>query len=81
MTVTLASGLVATGAYHRADNIEITKKDTMQFQVLTHVDASNLPAFFVDTFTAPYVINGNNPYSQAYEYLKTKEKYSLAVDC
>lgn len=33
------------------------------------------------TFVCPYNIDGINPIAQAYEYLKTLDEYSDAVDC
>lgn len=37
----------------------------------------------IDTtqFTVPYVLDGENPIKQAYEYIKTLPEYENAVDC
>ena len=52
----------------------------MSFNLRKYV-STDLPFFSEDMITCAYNIEGSNPYAQAYEYLKTLDEYSDAVDC
>jgi hypothetical protein len=52
----------------------------MSFCVRSYKTPSNA-SFAENTYIAPYVVDGENPYKQAYEFVKATEQFSEAVDC
>ena len=77
--IELENGIKVDGAYLRVENPSLTK-DSLTFSVRKYVEAGK--AFFVEEyFTTLYDINGENPFIQAYEYLKTLEEFKDAEDC
>ena len=72
-------GFDVPDAYQRVENITL-RKTSMQFQVCVYADLAK-NAFNHKTYACEYNINGSNPISQAYNYLKTLEEFSNAVDC
>lgn len=72
-------GIPVDGAYIRVESPTLGK-DTMSFHVRKYVDVTK-PFFEEDLLDCPYDLDGSNPYTQAYEYLKTMAIYSSAVDC
>mgnify|MGYP003650883764 CR=1 FL=1 len=79
-TTITQQGFNAVDAYHRVEGAQVSK-DTMTFQVRSYKDNSGLPHFADASFNCAYNIAGNNPISQAYNYLKTLEEFSSGIDC
>lgn len=79
-TVVTLHGFDAAGAYHRVEGTQVGK-DTMTFQVRSYKDNSGLPHFADSSFSCGYDIQGDNPISQAYKYLKTLPEFADALDC
>ena len=77
--IELQNGIKVDGAYLRVEFPSINK-DLMSFNLRKYVN-TDLSFFSEDMITCDYDIEGSNPYSQAYEYLKTLDEYSDAVDC
>ena len=78
-TVETGFGIKVEEAYLRVEFPSINK-DSMSFNLRKYV-AKDLPFFSEDMITCAYDIEGSNPYIQAYNYLKTLDEYSDAVDC
>ena len=56
-------------------------KTQMAFVLHYRASAEVDVAFSEMLYQAPYVLDGPNPYKQAYEYLKTLPEFLGAVDC
>ena len=76
---TTLSGVVLNEAYCRAVDFSVGK-DQMSFNVQIFADKEKSPVE-AERFTAPYDLNGENPYVQAYGHLKTLSKFAGAQDC
>lgn len=79
-TAHLPTGIVVDNAYHRVLNIRIVDKNRFRFFLMSHVDAEK-EAFTNQEFDAAYDMNGENPFKQAYEHLKTLPAFADATDC
>lgn len=55
-------------------------KEEVAFCVMYRVDCNEEP-FDSKSYTAPYSLEGANPYIQAYEYLKLQPEFLGCVDC
>lgn len=55
-------------------------KDEMAFSVAYRSFADEDP-FTGKSYTAPYNLDGTNPYIQAYEYLKLQPEFLGCIDC
>lgn len=77
--IELSNGIKVDGAYIRVEYPSVTK-DSMSFHIRKYV-ASDKPSFNEDFISAPYVLEGENPFKQAYEYLKSLPEYADAIDC
>lgn len=77
--INLETGINIDGAYCRVENITIDKQ-TVSFNLRKYVDTV-LPFFNEAYYSTSYNIKGENPYVQAYEYLKTLEEFKDAKDC
>jgi hypothetical protein len=81
-TIATASGLVAESAYHRVEGVQLDGKDTISFRLRSYKDSStSLPSFYECAFRCAYDLNGSNPISQAYVYVKTQDEFKDATDC
>lgn len=77
--VNLGNGIKVDSAYLRVENITLDKT-SMTFNVRKYVDKTK--SFFSEYYlTCPYNIDGENPFKQAYEYLKTLEEFKDSEDC
>lgn len=56
-------------------------KNEISFGVWYRASQLSIEAFDAVTFTAPYSIDGGNPFIQAYEYLKTQTFFQGCIDC
>ncbi|EPF7752871.1 hypothetical protein ACSVMW_001874 [Vibrio parahaemolyticus] len=73
-------GIELNGAYLRVDFVTIIDKVSLRFALRTY--NSRDAAKFIDEnfFACEYDINGENPYKQAYDHLKSLEEFNSAVD-
>jgi|APSaa5957512535_1039671.scaffolds.fasta_scaffold79519_2 hypothetical protein len=67
-------------AYFKVNNITITNKDSISFDVLLFKNKDSLDFFENKLFTCAYDIDGDNPIKQAYLYLKTLPEFADATD-
>lgn len=79
-TVTTIHGFNAVDAYHRVENVQVSK-DIIMFQFRSYKDSSNLPHFADASYKCDYDIAGDNPIKQAYKYLKTLPEFEDSTDC
>jgi hypothetical protein len=73
-------GLTVENSYIRVEGMRIFEKNKLQFQVRYFVDNTH-PHFQDVTYSCMYEIDGQNPFKQAYEYLKTMPEFAGAIDC
>lgn len=74
-------GLVINNAYVSVSLPSLSASKTeMYFTVSYRVDVDNDP-FNSVLLSAPYDLNGENPFIQAYEYLKTLPEFEGYSDC
>jgi hypothetical protein len=79
-TVTTIQALVAVDAYHRVENIQLESKTSMRFCLRSYASQNN-PFFAEELIKCIYDMNGDNPFKQAYLYVKTLEAFKDAKDC
>jgi hypothetical protein len=79
-------GIEIKDAYIKVSRFEGDKSD-LSFGVSYHASAND-PSFNTKTFrlkdeeqNVQFVLEGDNPVKQAYEYLKTLTEFNDAVDC
>jgi hypothetical protein len=73
------SGVTINEAYCRAVDFSVGKNQmSFGIQVFANKEKSPVEA---DRISAPYELNGENPYTQAYKHLKTLPKFTGATDC
>jgi hypothetical protein len=77
--ITTQSGVTISEAYCRAVDFSVGKNQ-MSFNVQVFADKDKTPVES-DRFTTSYDLNGQNPYVQAYNHLKTLPKFLGAQDC
>ena len=77
--VTTEHGIHVDDAYCRVVEVSITKNYTA-FTLQHLVDATKAP-FFEKRVSCSYDLNGENPYIQSYNYLKTLPEFADAEDC
>ena len=75
-------GLSVSGAYVSVMQPMVTAdKNEISFGVWYRASPLSSEAFDAVTFTAPYTIDGENPFVQAYEYLKSQPSFQGCIDC
>lgn len=79
INVELNNGIKVEGAYLRVEYPTITK-DSISFHLRKYINVEK-PFFSEDILSTSYDINGENPFKQAYLYLKSLEEYADAEDC
>ena len=80
-TMSTIHGFVANDAYHRVQNIKFQGKDVINFSVKSYKDNLAEVPFAVVELGCAYELSGNNPFVQAYNYLKTTSEFAGATDC
>lgn len=74
-------GITGICAYIRVSGVTILAGNTlMQFRVNSMVEPDMEPFDSVEE-SCSYLLEGGNPVRQAYDHLKTLEKYAGAEDC
>jgi hypothetical protein len=73
-------GFVADSAYLAISHFETLNKVSMSFS-LDFRKEKELDAFAAKSFKCDFDVIGDNPYRQAYLYLKTLPEFAGAVDC
>ena len=81
MTKTTRYGIIAENAYHRIENVTISNKNSLQFEIKSYKDSQSKLAFDNLIFVTDYDIEGDNPIAQAYAHLKTLPEFAGATDC
>lgn len=72
-------GISIDNSYIRVEFPSCTK-DTITFSVRKYV-VEDKPFFEESVYTTTYNLEGENPFKQAYLYLKTLPEFQDAVDC
>jgi hypothetical protein len=80
-TATTPCGFSAANAYHRVEGVKLDTKTSVSFRVRSYKENSNIPHFEDVGYSCVYDLNGENPITQAYRYLKTLPEFEGAVDC
>lgn len=80
LSKTTNSGINVADAYCRVVNPRIIGKTHINFNAAFYIDALMQTPFHEDVHLCDYDINGSNPHTQAYDYLKSLPDYSSAVD-
>lgn len=74
-------GIQVSGAYCTVGSLGFSgDKSKVIFALYRRASKENEP-FDSHPFTAPYDIEGSDPFAQAYEYLKTRPEFESATDC
>lgn len=73
-------GVSVSNAYQRVEGVWFNAKDQISFNLRSYADES-CPFIHEIAFTCSFDIEGENPFRQAYEYLKTLPEFADAVDC
>jgi hypothetical protein len=94
LTKTTAHGFIASGAYHRVENLRINQKQAYEFEesssgpvfmmvfsLRSYRQNDGSPFFAESQHSCTYDIEGNNPIAQAYEHLKKQDDFRTAEDC
>lgn len=76
--IELENGIKVDGAYLRVESPSITK-DKIIFTVRKYVSIDK-PFFAEEVIECKYDIDGDNPFKQAYDYLKTLEDFKDSKD-
>lgn len=72
-------GIQVQGAYCKVKNVKLTK-NSISFTLSKYANSNEVLSFDDIQYTCSYDLEGENPYKQAYEYLKTLTEYSEAID-
>lgn len=78
-TVELQNGIKVEAAYLRVEFPSISK-DKMRFTLRKYVNTDK-PFFVEEVIDCSYNIDGDNPFKQAYEYLKTLDEFKGSENC
>jgi hypothetical protein len=74
-------GIEVKDAYLRVESQKLINKSAVEFEVVCYADNQQTVSFSKSHFISPYDLNGDNPFKQAYEHIKTLPQFSDAVDC
>jgi hypothetical protein len=81
MNMVSPQGFDVQDAYLRVESVQLAKKDALQFVLRMYKNSQEKLAFDGQQFSCEYVLNGNNPLNQAYNYIKTLPEFSTSTDC
>jgi hypothetical protein len=79
-TATTQWGLEVEDAYHRVEGIQLNKTQ-VSFYIRSYANSSEQIWFAEKNYFAPYDMESDNPWVQAYEYAKAQPEWSDAQDC
>lgn len=79
-TVETRHGFIAQDAYISIGHVESLNKTSMSFTVNYRKEKDAQP-FDAKTFSCAFDVEGQNPYAQAYNFMKTLTEFSGAQDC
>ena len=75
-------GFLAIDSYHRVEGVSLPDKVRVDFVVRSYKsDEPNIIPFLENFFSCPYIIEQENPITQAYKHLKTLPEFAGATDC
>lgn len=57
-----------------------TDKTTLSFGVRFFANKEEAEELYSEQYECPYDITGDNPFAQAYNYLKTMDAFSIAIE-
>lgn len=77
-TVTTPQGFEATNAYHRVEGVSLPAKDELTFVLRSYKSSSDTVSFEDHVYACSYNMGGANPYTQAYEFVKTLDAFASA---
>jgi hypothetical protein len=72
-------GLTAPAAYCRIEDMRLTT-NTISFVLRRYKDRTAEQFLFDVYYTAPYAMNGSNPFEQGYAYLRALPEFEKATD-
>jgi hypothetical protein len=81
LTLTTENGITLEDAYIKVTSVFIQPKERMQILVSTFADKDQALPVCQEAERIAYDHTASNPLQQAYEYLKTTDKYKFAADC
>jgi hypothetical protein len=73
-------GITINDAYIRVENISFDSAKTMRFFVRIYAK-QNFPALSEQQMELAFDMDGENPYVQVYQYLKTLPEFTNAINC
>ena len=79
-TISTVYGLQAVDAYHRVETLQLRGKSEMLFTIASYADTSK-ERCQEKVLSCAYLLAGENPIKQAYEYVKTLPEFEGAIDC
>lgn len=77
---TTSTGVTVNNAYCKVESISNLDKSMMIINIEYKTSADAKP-FDTERKSVSYNIDGLNPIAQAYQYLKTLDEFSSAIDC
>lgn len=80
-TVTTEYGIEVVDAYHRVECVWIKNKTSISYHLRSYKVNSGFPFFDERIVECDYIIEGENPISQAYMHAKTLPEFADASDC
>ena len=74
-------GIKVAGAYVAVMMSGVSEDKTEQFFTALYRVSPGQDIFYSSSYTSPYNMDGDNPFVQAYEYLKTLPEFDGYIDC
>jgi len=73
-------GIKIEDAYHRVEGIKLDSKTSISFTVSSYADKTK-QAISSQPYSCEYDLDGDNPITQAYDFLKTLPEFESSEDC
>lgn len=74
-------GIPVKGAYAEVTHMGFSPSKDEHYFTLIYRAGKDAPEIHAHGYSAPYDIDGPNPFEQAYAYLKTLPEFEGATDC
>lgn len=74
-------GIAVSEAYARVETATVLAGEPTVEVSVHYFSAPGAPSFTSSTHECPYALEGENPFKQAYEHLKTLPEFAGAIDC